>query len=135
MILALLAVAALAWWLQSRGELLPALKRWGAVAALGVLAVAVFKSGQPLLAAVVAGAAAMWWFAARARTREVGSEREARTVLGITGDADAGEVHAAWRRVLASAHPDAGGSSAATQRATAARDLLLERLARRDASS
>ena len=131
MILALLAVAGLAWWMHRRGELLPAVKRWGAVAALGLLAVRFLETGRWPLALFAAAAAVGWFFAARQRSGEVGSEREALTVLGLTGDPDANEVHAAWRRTLATVHPDKGGSGAATARATAARDLLLERLQRR----
>ena len=131
MMWAVLVALGLAYWLHSRGELLPALKRWGAVAALLVAAVLIARTGKPLFALVVAGGAAMWWYAARTRTREVGSTREALAVLGLTGDPQAADIHAAWRRTLASAHPDAGGSDAATQRATAARDLLLSQLANR----
>ena len=131
MIFAVLAALAVAYWLHTRGELLPALKRWGAVAALVIAAVALARSGKPLFALVVAGGAVMWWYAARTRTRQVGSTQEALSVLGLAGDPDAADIHAAWRRALATAHPDAGGSDAATQRATAARDLLLANLATR----
>ncbi|TRW18235.1 hypothetical protein [Glacieibacterium frigidum] len=134
MILAAIAVLGLAWWLHSKGELMPALKRWGAVAALALLAARFLETGRWPLALAAAGAAAWWWYAARDRTREVGSTREALTVLGLTGDPGPAEIHAAWRRALATAHPDAGGSDAATQRATAARDLLLAELANRPPS-
>ena len=134
MILAVLVVLGLAYWMHRRGELMPALKRWGAVAALGLLAVRFLETGRWPLALFAAGAAAAWWYAARTRTREVGTTDEALRVLSLTGDPDANEIHAAWRRTLASVHPDAGGSDAATQRATAARDLLLGQLASRPPS-
>ena len=131
MIIALLAVLGLAYWMHKRGELLPAIKRWGAVAALGLLAVRFLETGKWPLALAAGGAAAAWWFAARQRSGEVATEREARAVLGVEADADANDIHAAWRRALAVAHPDKGGTATATARVTAARDLLLERLQRR----
>ena len=131
MTLALLAVLGLAWWMHKRGGLLPAIKRWGAVAALGLLAVRFLETGNLLAALAAGGGAAAWWFAARQRSGEVATEREARAVLGLDAEADANDIHAAWRRALAVAHPDKGGSVAETTRVTAARDLLLERLARR----
>ncbi len=130
MLIALIAVLALAWWMHTRGELLPALRRWGAVAALALLAVRMLETGKPLVAALVAAAALFWWYAAKGRAVEATTERDARALLGVAADADAGAVHAAWRRALAQAHPDAGGSTQAVQRLTAARDLLLARTPR-----
>lgn len=131
MLLAVIAVAALAWWLHGRGELLPALKRWGAVAALVLLALRFLETGRIVPALIAAAGAGFWYFATRQRLGAAAQEAQARALLGVTPDADAQEVHAAWRRRLATAHPDAGGSSAATAEATAARDLILARLARR----
>ena len=130
MLIALIAVLALACWMHTRGELLPALRRWGAVAALALLAVRMLETGKPLFAAVIAAAALFWWYAAKGRAVEATAEVEARTLLGLTSDADADAVHAAWRRGVAQAHPDAGGSTDAVQRLTAARDLLLARVSR-----
>ena len=131
MILPLAAVALLAWWLHKRGELIPALKRWGAVAALVLLALRFLETGN-IAAAVLAGAgAAFWGYATRQKLGDEVQAAQARRLLGVGSEADADQVHAAWRRALATAHPDAGGSSEATAQATAARDLLLARLARR----
>ena len=127
MLIALIAVVALGAWMHARGELLPALRRWGAVAALALVAARMLETGKPLFAAVVGAAALFWWYAARGRTLEVRGEGTARTLLGVTVDADAEAIHAAWRRGLTQAHPDAGGSADAVQRLTAARDLLLAR--------
>ena len=131
MLIALVAVAGLAWWMHSRGELIPALRRWGAVAALSLVAVRMLETGRPLLAAVVAAGAAMWWYAAREKVGDGRAVAAAQVLLGVASDADADTVHAAWRRRLTTAHPDAGGTSDAVQRLTAARDLLLARLDRR----
>jgi len=131
MILPIVAVALLAYWLHTRGELIPALKRWGAVAALVLLALRFLETGN-LAAATLAGAgAAFWGYATRQKLGDEATAARARNLLGVAPGADADQVHAAWRRALATAHPDAGGSSEATAQATAARDLLLARLARR----
>ena len=128
MSLALLAIAALAFWMHTRGELLPALRRWGAVAVLALLAVRMLETGRWPLALVAAAGAAFWWYAARPRVGAASDVAGACRLLDVAPDADADTVHAAWRRALATAHPDAGGSNAAVQRLTAARDLLLARL-------
>ncbi len=131
MILAVIAVGLLGWWLHRRGELVPALRQWGAVLALGLLVLKLLQGGQIVGAAVALAAAAFWYFGTRQRLGTASEEARARALLGVAADADADAVHAAWRRALATAHPDAGGSSDATAQATAARDLLLARLARR----
>lgn len=49
----------------------------------------------------------------------------ARRLLGVSARADEAEIRAAHRRLIASAHPDHGGSDEETRRLNAARDLLL----------
>lgn len=61
-----------------------------------------------------------------AAPREPGlSEEEARAVLGVPADADAATIQAAWRRLMARAHPDQGGTEGLAARLNAARDRLL----------
>ena len=50
---------------------------------------------------------------------------EARAVLGVAAGADEDAIRTAHRRLLATIHPDRGGSSELAGRANAARDLLL----------
>jgi hypothetical protein len=50
---------------------------------------------------------------------------EARAILGVAAYADADTIRAAHRRLLATEHPDRGGSAELASRANAARDLLL----------
>ncbi|MGJ3648399.1 J domain-containing protein [Sphingomonas sp. GlSt437] len=61
--------------------------------------------------------------------RPAGSDQttlaEARGVLGVSAGADEAEIRAAHRRLIATAHPDHGGSDEQTQRINAARDALL----------
>jgi CysZ protein len=51
---------------------------------------------------------------------------EARAVLGVGADANADEIRAAHRRLVAAVHPDRGGSAELTRRVNAARDALLK---------
>ena len=131
MLLAVLAVLGLGWWLHQRGELLPALKRWGAVAALGLLALRMLETGKIVPAAIAGAAAAFWWYASKQGLNDFSAVKRARMLLGTAEDADADAIHAAWRRRVTVLHPDAGGDAVAMQAATDARDLLLGRLRRR----
>ena len=61
------------------------------------------------------------------KSKRVTDEAEARSILGLDHDADADTIRSAHRRLIASVHPDRGGSSDLTRRVNAARDLLLKR--------
>lgn len=54
------------------------------------------------------------------------SEAEARSILGVGASASEPEIQAAWRRVMARAHPDQGGTEGLAARVNAARDRLLK---------
>lgn len=60
------------------------------------------------------------------KTRPVTDEAEARSILGLGRGADADDIRSAHRRLIASVHPDRGGSTDLTRRVNAARDLLLK---------
>ena len=62
----------------------------------------------------------------RAASAALLNDREARAVLGVAPDADADEIRAAHRRLLANLHPDRGGSDELARRVNAARDVLLK---------
>ena len=71
----------------------------------------------------------LWHGPARAAKRVApvrGDLTEARALLGVGADADAAEIRAAHRRLVADAHPDHGGTDEAARRLNAARDLLLD---------
>lgn len=127
MLLALLAVAGLAWWLHQRGELLPNLARWLGAGAAAVLALRLLETGRLLPALAVAGAGFVWWRWRQARPVAPADEMAALRLLGLAPGASADAIHAAWRTRMAASHPDAGGTAAAAQAVTAARDLLLRR--------
>jgi DnaJ-domain-containing protein 1 len=79
-------------------------------------------------------AAALIWLAWRVLAKPAPKKSEvakARALLGVRADADAGEIRAAHRRLMADAHPDRGGSDAAARRLNAARDALLARIEER----
>ena len=128
--LALILAAALAWWLHKRGELLPNLARLGGTGAALLLALKLLEGGHVIIAALVGAGGAWWWQNRRPRAPLPGlrpDEARALATLGLAPGASAEAVQAAWRRAMASAHPDAGGSDAAASAVTAARDLLLAR--------
>ena len=124
--LALILAAVLAWWLHKRGELLPNLARLGGSGAALLLALKLLEGGHLLGAGVAAAAGAWWWHSRRPRGRAVHpDETRALATLKLPPGADSDAIQLAWRRAMATAHPDAGGSDAAASALTAARDLLL----------
>jgi hypothetical protein len=123
--LALLLAAALAWWLHSRGELLPNLLRYAGTAIAGVIAIRLLTSGKPSMG-IIAGVVGLVWWQVQARKNLPDAETAALTVLGLEPGAGVGDIQAAWRARMAQAHPDAGGSDEAARSVTAARDLLLD---------
>ena len=124
--LALVLVAALAWWLHQRGELLPNLARFGGSAVAGVIALRLLTSGKPLMG-IVAGVIAILWWQVKPGPRP-DPEAAALALLGLEPGAGIGDIQAAFRAKMAEAHPDAGGSDEAARAVTAARDLLLDRI-------
>jgi hypothetical protein len=130
MLLAVLAVAALAWWLHGQGRLLPNIARLGGAAAAGLLALRLLETGRVAAAAAAALAGFAWWrwHGRRPAARVAAAAR----LLGVPADAGSDVVWDAWRRAMARAHPDAGGSDAAAQALTAARDLLVARARNRN---
>lgn len=107
--------------------------RWVAAAALAYLAARGFKSA-PLLGTLMAAGAAvltLWERIPLPNARGKLGIDEARDILGVGPDADADEIRAAHRRLIAQVHPDKGGTAELTRRVNAARDVLIEALNRR----
>ncbi|WP_426023072.1 J domain-containing protein [Brevundimonas sp. PWP3-1b1] len=95
-------------------------------------ALAAFR-GSWLTAAVLAGAGLYLAWSSRIRPvirSEPISEADARAVLGVGPGASEAEVHAAWKRAMARAHPDQGGTEGLAIRVNAARDRLLRKTGR-----
>jgi hypothetical protein len=123
MTIALLLVAALAWWLHKRGELVPNLARLVGSGAAALIAIRMLEGGRILPAIVAGGVAYAWW----RFNRPIDPAMRARRLLGVDADADAAAIQAAWRARMAKAHPDAGGSDSAARALTEARDMLMAR--------
>lgn len=82
-----------------------------------------------LLVAVVV---AIWWLLrGRAPRGSAMSVAEARRILALGADADAGAVQDAHRRLIQRVHPDVGGTEELARRVNLARDALLAELDRR----
>lgn len=94
--------------------------------------------------AAVAGARGAWvtagamaaaglWLTLASRRRDVAPRRadmdaaEARALLGVPADATPDQINAAWRRLMARAHPDQGGTEGLAAKLNAARDRLMKR--------
>jgi hypothetical protein len=73
------------------------------------------------------------WLTLASRIRSVPSraeglsDAEARSILGVSADATAQDITAAWRRLMARAHPDQGGTEGLAAKLNAAKDRLLRR--------
>ena len=71
--------------------------------------------------------AAWHYLRPKPKQRVVTDEAEALSILGLDSNANADTIRSAHRRLIASVHPDRGGSTDLTRRVNAARDLLLKR--------
>lgn len=93
-------------------------------------AVLLAARGSWLPAAALAGAGV--WLTLSSRQRAVAprteamSPAEARSLLGVSAEASRQEINAAWKRLMARAHPDQGGTDGLASRLNAARDRLLK---------
>ena len=138
MTLLLLAVGAVILWMlirlgrqtERRGR-----AHWRVAATLFS---AVMIAGAVLLAArgawlpAVALAGAGLWLTLSSRQRvapprtEAMTPAEARSLLGVSASATPQEINLAWKRLMARAHPDQGGTEGLASRLNAARDRLLK---------
>ncbi|MFD1613382.1 J domain-containing protein [Sphingomonas tabacisoli] len=84
--------------------------------------------GKLLALLVLAGFAFAWWSGNRQRRALTMPLGEARSLLGLRSGADADEIRAAHRRIIARVHPDAGGTPELARRTNLARDVLLREL-------
>ena len=93
-------------------------------------AVLLAARGSWLAAAILAGAGVWLTLSSRQRPASPRSEAitaaEARSLLGVSADATRQEINTAWKRLMARAHPDQGGTEGLASRLNAARDRLLK---------
>lgn len=84
-----------------------------------------------LLLLGLAALVVLWWRGGQQRRPNWMPADEARALLGLAEDADADEVRAAHRRLIARVHPDGGGTPELARRTNMARDVLLAELSSR----
>lgn len=84
------------------------------------------------MVALVLGGAGLWLALSsripgkRVRSEGDGmSEAEARAILGVPAGASKADIQSAWKRLMARAHPDQGGTDGLASQLNAARDRLM----------
>ena len=131
---------ALSWWSKTD-------TKTAKVALAGLLALGLFASGRGVMALVPVGYTVWRFFsgwggesplgqnqggakdsASRDRVGGSMSRREALEVLGLSDPVTEEDVQGAYRRLMAKAHPDAGGTKWMAAQLNAARDCLLASL-------
>ncbi len=118
------ALIALLWF---TGWLTAARLRLIGAATLAMVGLRVLFMGRPLVAAVLFVLAGLGVYASR-QPRKPMPVDDARALLGVNRTATEAEINAAYRRLIAEAHPDKGGSDTLSSQLNAARDMLLEQL-------
>jgi DnaJ family protein C protein 19 len=127
----LLAAALLvwAWW---SGRLAGFTYDDVAAALIFLLGFETMAKGNLLPGAILMAAPLLWaaWRRSPPGQRPMPVE-DARRLLGVGEGADAAEIRAAHRRLIARVHPDAGGSVELARRVNLARDTLIAEMNRR----
>lgn len=139
-----LLIAALAIWLIWTGKLQRMTAKDGMALGAALVGAVLAAKGKPVIGAPLLIGAALFFAQqgqARVRRRKRGVPPvapadsadivRARALLGLGRDADPDAIRAAHRRLIASVHPDKGGTEALAAQINAARDLLLRDQAER----
>lgn len=133
--LALLLIA-LAGWMLWTGRLQRMNAKDGLMLGLAILGAVMAAKGKPLIGALpVFASIAYAAFRTRkpvntaARPPQDYDIADARSLLGLNDDADEEAIRAAHRRLIATVHPDKGGTQALAAKINAARDVLLQHYA------
>jgi len=139
-----LLLIGLAGWLIWTGRLQRMSMKDGVALGTALVGAVMAAKGKPLAGAPLLIGAALFFFAQgqKAKPRKPKGQAlpssddiaRARALLGLGPDADASEIRAAHRRLIASVHPDRGGTEALAAQINAARDLLLAQQAESSAS-
>lgn len=134
-----LLIAALAVWLIWTGKLQRMTAKDGMALGAALVGAVLAAKGKPVIGAPLLIGAALFFarqgnIKAKAKARKTAvppspqradDVAKARALLGLSPDADAKAIRAAHRRLIASVHPDKGGTEALAAQINAARDLLL----------
>jgi DnaJ-domain-containing protein 1 len=137
-----LALMGLAAWLIWTGRLQRMSAKDGMALGAALVGAVMAAKGKPLIGAPLLVGATLFFFAKSqpGRKRPPGKAVpvtpsdiiEARRLLGVDANADPRAIRAAHRRLIASVHPDKGGTEALAAQINAARDLLIEEAKTRD---
>jgi len=137
----------LAAWLIWTGRLQRMSVKDGMALGAALVGAVMVAKGKPLAGAPLLFGATLFFFAqgqkkakadapAKQRPpRESNDVAQARALLGVAPGADASTIRAAHRRLIASVHPDRGGTEALAAQINAARDLLLAEPGEKDAAN
>lgn len=134
-----LLIAALAIWLIWTGKLQRMTAKDGMALGAALVGAVLAAKGKPVIGAPLLIGAALFFakqgnIKAKAKARKRAAPSippraddvvRARALLGLAPEADAKAIRAAHRRLIASVHPDKGGTEALAAQINAARDLLL----------
>lgn len=134
-----LLLVGLAAWLIWTGRLQRMSGRDGMALGAALVGAVMAAKGKPLIGAPLLVGATLFFFArSQPGRKKAGSGKavvdavspqaviDARKLLGLGPDADARAIRAAHRRLIASVHPDKGGTEALAAQINAARDLLIK---------
>jgi hypothetical protein len=131
-----LLLAGLAVWLIWTGRLQRMTAKDGMALGAALVGAVLAAKGKPVIGAPLLMGAALFFAkqgnrraATRMRAVPVAPQADdlakAGALLGVSPDADPADIRAAHRRLIASVHPDKGGTEALAAQINAARDLLL----------
>lgn len=132
-----LLLAALAGWLIWTGRLQRMSAKDGMALGTAIVGAVMAAKGKPLAGAPLLIGAAIYFLGKsrlKGRSRPTMADYhpprpddvvKARALLGVPAGADAQAIRAAHRRLIASVHPDKGGTEALAAQINAARDVLL----------
>ncbi len=133
-----LLLALFAVWLTVTGRLKRMTMMDGAMLGLAIVGAIMAARGRPIIGGAPLLISALYTLrrnmkprAARSTGRppspfaEDAAIREARALLGVDEHADAAQIKAAHRRLIAKIHPDAGGTEALAEKINQARAILL----------
>ncbi|SCW62798.1 hypothetical protein SAMN02927924_01774 [Sphingobium faniae] len=133
-----IALIALAGWLIWTGRLQRMTLKDGMALGAALVGAVMAAKGKPVAGLPMLMGSALYFLGrsrkgkARNKPPAVPATGEqlarARALLGLPPEADAGAIRAAHRRLIASVHPDRGGTEALAAEINAARDLLLRHL-------
>ena len=136
-----LLLLAVAVWLIWTGRLQRMSAKDGLALGVALIGAVMSAKGKPLIGALPLIGSAIFFALQSSKGKARRSPRahagkasadvaEARALLGLPDDADAESIRSAHRRLIATVHPDRGGTQALAAKINAARDLLLDEVER-----